>query len=44
MQRSFRASTTIFIITIFLKPRTEKIFKKSSGQNLGVKTNGKTYL
>jgi hypothetical protein len=37
------ASTTIFIITILLKPRTEKFFKDSSGQSMGV-TNGKAYL
>ena len=30
------ASTTTFIITIFLKPRTEKFFENSSGRNTGV--------
>jgi len=32
-----RASTTAFIIVIFLKPRTDKFFEDSSGQGTGVK-------
>jgi hypothetical protein len=30
------ASTTIFIFTIFLKPRAKEFFGKSSGQSMGV--------
>jgi hypothetical protein len=34
------ASAIIFIV-IFLKPRTKSFSKKSSGQNTGVKSDGK---
>ena len=36
LRHSFLASTTTFIITIFLKPRTKKFFENSSGRNTGV--------
>ena len=32
-----------YFYIIFLKPRTEKFFKQSSGQSMGVK-DGKNYL
>ncbi len=38
MHHSFIASTTTFIITIFLRPRTEKFFGSGSGRNTGVPT------
>jgi hypothetical protein len=38
-----RASTTAFIIVIFLKPRTNKFFESGSGQGAGVK-DGKRQL
>jgi len=34
LQQSYLASTISFIV-IFLKPRTEKFFRKSSGQSMG---------